>query len=430
MRNLEVYIECNGNMINVGSITGHNSDDAVFSYSEEYIEDKSSRAISISLPLDERSFSPERTRCFFESLLPEGYTRRCVAGWLHVDENDYISVLSELGSECLGAIRIVEGDMNITESSYRLLSHEELLEFAREGATKSAELVIKSHLSLAGASGKTGLYYDRNNNEWYQPAGLAPSTHILKQSHVRLKKIVANEQLCLLTARKLGIRTPDSFIINRNDKEDDFLFATERYDRKILDTSKELMGKKVPLRLHQEDFAQALGITASQKYEKNGKDYLADAFELIKNYSSNPIEDQIRLWDLCIFNYLIGNTDNHVKNIALLYSEDLKGIRLAPAYDLLSTVIYDSSTEKMSLNIDGEYDIRNINQKSFENEAKKLGLGKGIATQHFLSMVEKFEMALEQSTYELEEQGYGVAVDIHKQILKKAGIHNFKLTNS
>ena len=23
MRNLEVYIECNGNMINVGSITGH-----------------------------------------------------------------------------------------------------------------------------------------------------------------------------------------------------------------------------------------------------------------------------------------------------------------------------------------------------------------------------------------------------------------------
>lgn len=102
-----------------------------------------------------------------------------------------------------------------------------------------------------------------------------------------------------------------------------------------------------------------------------------------KNYSSNPIEDQIRLWDLCIFNYLIGNTDNHVKNIALLYSEDLKGIRLAPAYDLLSTVIYDSSTEKMSLNIDGEYDIRNINQKSFENEAKKLGLGKGIATQHF-----------------------------------------------
>ena len=134
------------------------------------------------------AFHQKEHDAFFESLLPEGYTRRCVAGWLHVDENDYISVLSELGSECLGAIRIVEGDMNITESSYRLLSHEELLEFAREGATKSAELVIKSHLSLAGASGKTGLYYDRNNNEWYQPAGLAPSTHILKAEPCKVKK--------------------------------------------------------------------------------------------------------------------------------------------------------------------------------------------------------------------------------------------------
>ena len=83
----------------------------------------------------------------------------------------------------------------------------------------------------------------------------------------------------------------------------------------------------------------------------------------------------------------------------------------------------------MSLNIDGEYDIRNINQKSFENEAKKLGLGKGIATQHFLSMVEKFEMALEQSTYELEERGIWSCSRYTETNIKKGGIHNFKLTN-
>ena len=45
-----------------------------------------------------------------------------------------------------------------------------------------------------------------------------------------------------------------------------------------------------------------------------------------------------------MFNYLIGNTDNHIKNLSLLYSEDLKSIRLAPAYDIVSTVIYKSST--------------------------------------------------------------------------------------
>lgn len=53
-------------------------------------------------------------------------------------------------------------------------------------------------MSQTGASGKVGLYYDEE--KWYLPIGEAPSTHIVKQSHVRLKRIVANEQLCLLTA--------------------------------------------------------------------------------------------------------------------------------------------------------------------------------------------------------------------------------------
>lgn len=66
-------------------------------------------------------------------------------------------------------------------------------------------------------------------------------------------------------------RTPDSFIINLNDKEDDFLFATERYDRKILDTSKELMGRKVPLRLHQEDLHRHLELQRHKNMRKTGK---------------------------------------------------------------------------------------------------------------------------------------------------------------
>ena len=43
--------------------------------------------------------------------------------------------------------------------SYEQLSLEQVRALAQEGATKSAELVTKSHLSLTGASGKVGLYY-------------------------------------------------------------------------------------------------------------------------------------------------------------------------------------------------------------------------------------------------------------------------------
>ena len=64
-------------------------------------------------------------------------------------------------------------------------------------------------------------------------------------------------------------------------------------------------------------------------------------------------------------------------------------------------------------------------------KAKKLGLGKGIATQQFFKYGWKnLRWHLNNQHMKLEEQGYGVAVDIQKQILKKAGIHNFKLTNS
>ena len=62
------------------------------------------------------------------------------------------------------------------------------------------------------------------------PIGEAPSTHIVKQSHVRLKKIVSNEQLCLMTAKNLGIDVPESFIVTTNSDDETVLFATKRYD--------------------------------------------------------------------------------------------------------------------------------------------------------------------------------------------------------
>lgn len=40
------------------------------------------------------------------------------------------------------------------------LSAAQVYALAREGAEESADLVTKSHLSLTGASGKVGLYYD------------------------------------------------------------------------------------------------------------------------------------------------------------------------------------------------------------------------------------------------------------------------------
>lgn len=423
MRELSVYIEINGISRYVGKIAGTNSLDACFTYSDKYLSESDSSAISLSLPLKERTFDVQRTRNFFEGLLPEGFTRKCVAEWMHMDENDYISILAGLGKECLGAIKVIDGSEDSIDAEYRKLSEKEVYDLAREGATESAELVAKSHLSLTGASGKVGLYYNEDTKEWYLPLGEAPSTHIVKQSHVRLKKIVANEQLCLLTAKYLGIEIPESFIVKTTGLDDEaVLFATKRYDRKVDGNCKTLEGMQIPYRLHQEDFAQALGIASAEKYEKNDEHYLKKLFDIIRNYSSDPMTDSLKLWDICIFNYLVGNTDNHIKNLSLLYSEDLKRLRLAPAYDIVSTMIYEGSTENMAMSIDGIYNLNELTRESFEREALNVGLGIRLAMNRFDKMMMNFEKAMSRAEDELEKQGFEHVGRLCEKIMKKGGI--------
>ena len=426
MQRLAVQIEVKGAFKQVGEIVGTSSDDARFTYTESYLKDSESRAVSISMPLEQQSFSVESTRNFFEGLLPEGFTRRCVAEWLHRDEKDYLAILAGLGQECLGAIKIIDESRAVLPSKYKELTSEEVKKLAQEGATESAEMVTKSHLSLTGASGKVGLYYDEQKDKWYLPIGEAPSTHIVKQSHIRLKRIVANEQLCLLTAKNLGIEIPQSFIIKTESNEaEDVLFATKRYDRRMQSNGRKLNGMNSPYRLHQEDFSQALGIPASEKYEKDGGSYLSKMFGILRDYSASPIEDQLKLWDICVFNFLIGNTDNHIKNLSLLYGKDLKTIRLAPAYDIVSTMVYESSTENMALSIGGDYSIRKITEESFAKEATKAGLGVKMAMKRLDTLRKNFVEALNTGAQVLEEQGFEGTKDIAEQIMSCGGIRNY-----
>ena len=426
MPGLKVQIEYQGAFVPVGDIIWTSDADAVFVYENSYMKRDSARPVSVSLPFQKDPFSPGQTRNYFEGLLPEGYTRMCIAEQLSVDGQNYLSVLKYLGRECLGALKITEEGVEEEAPGYTLLTHEELKAFAREGAMKSAQLVIRSHLSLTGASGKTGLYLNPSDGRWYLPHGTAPSTHIVKQSHIRLKNIVANEMLCLHTARKLGIDVSEFFMVPAQAMETGTeLYATRRYDRVFLKNTKRVSGLPAPVRLHQEDFAQALGIPAAGKYERNGEHYLKQAFDLLRNVSSDPIRDQLKLWDICIFNYLIGNTDNHIKNFSLLYSVDMQSVRLAPAYDIVSTLLYEGSTENMAVSIGGEYNIRNITRESFESEAKSLGLGVKPAMHRFDDMHGKFDAALLESMAELSDVYPGLELqDACERILK---IHKLRL---
>ena len=113
--------------------------------------------------------------------------------------------------------------------------------------------------------------------------------------------------------------------------EDQPVLIIKRYDRL------EENGKLI--RIHQEDFCQALGIMPENKYEEEGGPSFASCIRLIENNSSDPIRDLEAFLEMGIFNFFIGNCDAHGKNFSFLMFEDGR-IRLAPFYDLTSTAIY------------------------------------------------------------------------------------------
>ena len=169
--------------------------------------------------------------------------------------------------------------------------------------------------------------------------------------------------------------------------------------------------------------AQAMGLPSSEKYEKNASDqYMKRMFDLLRHYSADPITDQLRLWDLIVFDYLIGNTDAHIKNFALLYGQSHKSICLAPAYDIVSTSIYRQSTRDMAFYIGNERSLDNLHIEHFREAASIIGIGEKMALLHYDKMCDRFEKALNQSSDELSSIGFDKALDIKERILKTGGI--------
>ena len=417
---LEVDIEITGRRKEVGSISGESEFTAVFAYSPDYVRSRDSMPISASLPLQEEAFNPGQTRSFFEGLLPEGIMRRTIAKNNRVDADDYLSLLSMLGSECPGAVSIRGVDYKPVDPGYKKPDSSSMYELASGNRDMAAELAVQAQLSLPGTSGKVGAYKGEDDS-WYLPEGGAPSTHILKQNNSRYENTVQNERLALMTAEALGIEVPHSEIISCKGQsgKEELLLATERYDRTLEGSVRKTDGMNCPLRLHQEDFGQAMGITAANKYEHLGKHHMRDMFRVLREKSASPIEDQIKLWDIIGFNYLIGNTDGHIKNFSIVYDANMRSARLAPAYDLSSTVIYDNQPGDMAFAIGGVGKWEDIDRNAFEKACLECRLNTRLFMKRFDEMSAQFEEALMASTDKLSKDGCPEAEDIAGRIMQK-----------
>ncbi|RQD67919.1 MAG: type II toxin-antitoxin system HipA family toxin [Desulfonatronovibrio sp. MSAO_Bac4] len=314
-----------------------------FRYAPEWLRAPHSIPLSVSLPLQDEANAGDAVKFFFANILPEGSVRDRVAAKLGLSTKNTFGLLRELGGDCAGAISLYPDGALLPErqKGYRKLSARELEKIAAD-LPKRPLLAGEDglRLSLAGAQDKLPLCFD--GKSFSLPVGGAPSTHILKPSIPHLKHTVINEAFCLALARTSGLPAPEGVVLNFGSN---YALLVARYDR--------LMVHEEIRRLHQEDFCQALGHSPEIKYEAEGGPGLKHCADLLRRHSASPARDLMLLLRWTLFNVLIGNADAHPKNLSLLYDQG-KAPRLAPFYDLISTLIYQELSRKMAMKIGGE----------------------------------------------------------------------------
>jgi serine/threonine-protein kinase HipA len=334
-----------------------------FQYDSQWLE-CSKIPLSLSLPLRPEPFLDDESHPFFANLLPEEKIRAVIARNLSVSLNNDYGLLERIGGDCAGAVSLFRehADPQSEPGRYRQLSPDELAAIIRELPQRPLLAGEKGiRLSLAGAQKKLPVYYDDEN--YHLGYGAFPSNYIIKPAIEDLDGTVENEAFCMALAHELGLDVPRTFI---HQHEETRVFVIKRYDR-VTTTA----GTK---RLHQEDFCQALGIPPEFKYESEGGPSLAACFNLVRNVSIRSGKDVLSLLNWVIFNYLIGNSDAHGKNISLLLLPE--GPILAPFYDLLSTRIYAhyGLASSLAMKIGGISDPDSLQKKHWEQFAEEVGI--------------------------------------------------------
>ncbi len=350
----------------VGQLVQGSGGEVAFQYMEGWLNRADAVPLSQSLPLRKERFRRKECHGFFGGILPEDAKREMIARNLGISANNDYAMLERIGGECAGAVTFIAAGQKLPETthSYRKLSDQELAGILKELPQRpllAGEDGIR--LSLAGVQDKVAVRIERG--EVCLPLGGAPSTHIVKPAVSRFEGVVFNEAFCMKLARESGLQAAS--VETRTAGGIDYLLV-ERYDRVHAEGIE---------RLHQEDFCQAQGIGSEHKYQKEGGPSLKQCFALLREVSGAPVVDLARLLDAVIFNWIVGNNDAHGKNFSLLYREPGRA-RLAPLYDVVSTVHYPELSRGMAMKIGREYSSEKVTLGDFELLAQEAGLGKAL----------------------------------------------------
>ena len=290
---------------------------SAFRYDREYLEHDYSFALDpVSLPLKSDHFSTERPGIFgvFEDSLPDDWGRKLLVRKHQIPRHDQNlpNLLLALGNAGLGALSFSSQDAPPpppTETSiiflYDLVKAAEAFE---RGEIKENELALlfRAGSSPGGARPKA-VVYDEENDIHY----LAKFPSV--KDRVDVVKI---EAATMLLAAEAGLDVPDTRLIQFAMKD---ILLVRRFD--IIPAG----------RRHMISFQTLL--KADGYYQARYQELLF----VIRKHSSNPLADSERLYRQMVFNAVMGNTDDRLKNFWMIYDEEQRW-RLSPAFDLIPDI--------------------------------------------------------------------------------------------
>lgn len=328
--------------------------------------------LSVSMPLTPSTYPHGVVGPFLEGLLPEGEARVVLEERYGVRRGDVAGLLAQIGRDCAGAVVVVPAGHGPPEhvGEAEPVDDDALATLLRALPGRPLGDDEEVRVSLAGQQNKL-LLARRADGRWLRPLGGTPSTHILKPADQRYPDVAANEVLCLRLARELGLSEVDAELLDVDGIE---VVVVSRYDRLR-------RGGQIE-RLHQEDVCQALAVDVgprgADKYEGDGGPGFAEVARLLDVHNGDP--DQTgRLLEVATFTVAIGNADAHGKNLSLLLPPNGR-VRLAPLYDVMSTVHYPEvagpmglarvSTE-LAMFVDGQREIDAVDIPALRTEGER-----------------------------------------------------------
>jgi serine/threonine-protein kinase HipA len=299
-----------------------------FAYLPDYIE-SSGPAVATTLPLTDRAFVTQAGAVppFFAGLLPEGRRLSSLRRVVKTSADDELSLLLAVGRDAIGDVQVVPAGQELTPAEPLAQVQKDWSEIRFSDVLADAGVV--DAVALPGVQDKVSA------GMISVPVGQAGRRYLLKVDPPEYPHVVENEAFFLSLAKEVRMNAASAELVRDADGRAGLL--VRRFDR-------EPQSDGATLALACEDACQVLGRWPADKYNFTMEQVVSG----LADHCPARVVAVRRLFQQVCFAWLTGNGDVHAKNVAILATPQREW-RVAPAYDLPSTVPYGDTSFALSI---------------------------------------------------------------------------------